>query len=552
MGTSLLESLLPADVGLRIDAVALESSTIVVEATTTSTDAPCPRCHHHSTTRHCRYRRHLRDQPCRGWPLRLTLSAWKYVCPRPGCPQRLFCERLTGLARARARTTTDLDHAHRSLGLALGGEAGARLAAVLSIPTSPDTILRRVTSTPDPPPAPPRYVGIDDWATRKGHTYGTILIDLERRCVVDLLPGRDGEALRAWLAANPQVEVITRDRWPAYIRAATEAAPQAKQVADRFHLLMNVREAVEKILSRVTSDIRAANAAVNASAADPPAAAPAAPPSPATPDTNGNPPTATEQRRAGKRQAREERFRRVKELTAEGRSVRQIARRLRMSRGAVLRYRRLETCPDWRPGRTAATAVDPFAAFIADWVAAGNRNSADLYRELKGKGFTGGYDAARRYLNRRIGGTGRPGRRDTSPPVTPAERTPPSARKLSFRVANPKPDSHSGRVLAAVRERNLGVHAALEAAEELMAMIRKTSATPLADWLAKAVALGDRDLVNLAASLRSDASAVQAALTEVWSNGQVEGQVGRLKGIKRQMYGRAGMALLRVRARHRG
>jgi transposase len=550
MGDSLLESLLPADVGLRIDAVALDSSTIVVEATTTSTDAPCPRCQHHSTTRYCRYRRRLRDQPCRGRMLRLTLSAWKYLCPRPACPQRLFCERLTGLARTQARTTTDLDHAHRSIGLALGGEAGARLAAVLSIPTSPDTILRRVKSTPDQPAPPPRYVGIDDWATRKGHTYGTILIDLERRCVIDLLPGRDGEGLKAWLAANPQVEVVTRDRWPAYIQAATEAAPQAKQVADRFHLLMNVREAVEKILSRVPSDIRAANAAVNAPP-DPVTTPPAEAPAPATADTDAKPPTATEQRRAGKRREREERFRRVKELTADGQSVRQIARRLRMSHGAVLRYRRLEACPDWRPGRTAATAVDPFAAFVAAWVAAGNRNSADLFRKLKVQGFRGGYDAARRYLNRLIGSTGRPGRRDANAPVSPAERTPPSARKLSFRVTNPKPDSHSARVLAALRERSPAVHAALETAEELMAMIRRTKATTLAEWLAKAVAVGDRDLLNLAASLRSDAAAVQAALTEGWSNGQVEGQVGRLKGIKRQMYGRAGMTLLRARVRYR-
>jgi transposase len=185
-------------------------------------------------------------------------------------------------------------------------------------------------------------------------------------------------------------------------------------------------------------------------------------------------------------------------------------------------------------------------------VAVGNRNSADLFRELKAKGFIGGYDAARRYLNRLIGSTGRPGRRDADAPVTPSERTPPSVRKLSFRVANPKPDSHSARVLRTLRERNPAVHAALGAAEELMAMIRKTSATTLADWLAKAVALGDRDLVNLAASLRSDAAAVQAALTEAWSNGQVEGQVGRLKGIKRQMYGRAGMTLLRARVRYRG
>ena len=185
-------------------------------------------------------------------------------------------------------------------------------------------------------------------------------------------------------------------------------------------------------------------------------------------------------------------------------------------------------------------------------MAAGHRTSADLFRELKAKGFTGGYDAARRYLNRLIGSRGRPGRRDANAPVTPAERTPPSARKLSFRVANPKPDGHSARVLVALRERNPAVHAELETAEERMAMIRKKSATTLADWLAKAVALGDRDLVNLAASLRSDAAAVQAALTEGWSNGQVEGQVGRLKGIKRQMFGRAGMKLLRARVRHKG
>jgi transposase len=545
MDAAFLQSLLPADAGVRITDIAIDPAAVEVRLATTGEAASCPQCRSVATTVHGRYRRTLRDRPCLGLPVRLLVTARKFVCRRADCPRQVFCERLPGLTDPHAHTTGELADAHRSIGLALGGEPGARLAAELGLPTSPDTILRRVKNAPDEPAPQPRYVGIDDWATRKGHTYGTILIDLERGTVIDLLPGRDGEALRAWLAANPQVEVVTRDRWPAYIQAATEAAPKAKQVADRFHLLMNVREAVEKILSRVGPDIRAANAAVNA---------PAGPPTPVppAPEPDARTPTATEQRRAGKRQAREERFRRVKELTAERLSVRRIARRLRMSRGAALRYQRLDRCPDWQPGRTKATAVDPFAAFIADWVAAGNRNSADLFRELKAKGFTGGYDAARRYLNRLIGSTGRPGRRDTSAPVTPAERTPPSARKLSFRVANPKPDSHSARVLAALRERNPAVHAALETAEELMAMIRRTKATTLTDWLAKVAALGDRDLVNLAASLRSDAAAVQAALTEAWRTGQVEGQVGRLKGIKRQMYGRAGMTLLRARVRHKG
>lgn len=543
MDAAFLQSLLPADAGVRITALTVDSDGVTVALATTGDTSACPQCRSASTAVHARYRRSLIDRPCLGLPVVYAVTVRKFVCRRRDCPQRVFCERLPELTAPHARTTGELADSHRQIGLALGGEAGARLAVQLSVPTSPDTLLRRVKDAPDEPTPRPRYVGLDDWAIRKGHTYGTILIDLERGTVIDLLPGRDGEALKAWLAANPQVEVITRDRWPAYIQAATPAAPQAKQVADRFHLLVNVREAVEKILSRVTPDIRAANTAVSTPSGDPSAPAP-------SPIEKPN--TAMEQRRQAKRQSRAERFRRAKELTAAGVSIREIARRLRMGRGAVLRYQRLERCPDWRPGRTGATSVDAFAGFIAEWAAAGNRNSKELHRELKGKGFTGGYDAARRYLNRLIGSTGRPGKRDPNATPTPADRTPPSARKLSFRVANPKPDSHSARVLCELRERNPAVHGALGLAEELMGMIRRTTATPLADWLAKASALGDRDLANLASSLGSDAAAIQAALNESWSNGPVEGQVNRLKCIKRQMYGRAGMKLLRARVRHKG
>jgi transposase len=552
MDAAFLQSLLPADAGVRITALTIEPAGVTVALATTATTAACPHCGTASATVHARYHRTVRDRPCLGWPVRLLVTALKFLCRRRECPRRVFCERLPDLTAPHARTTGELADVHRQIGLALGGEAGARLAATLSVPTSPDTLLRRVKDAPDAPTPPPRYVGLDDWAIRKGHTYGTILIDLERGAVIDMLPGRDGEAVKAWLAANPQVEVITRDRWPAYIQAATTAAPQAKQVADRFHLLMNVREAVEKVLSRVGPDLRAANAAVNAPSGDTPATAPVAPQAPPAAAAEAKPLTATEERRVGKRQAREERFRRVKELTAEGLSLRQIARRLRMSHGAVLRYQRLERCPDWRPGRAGASSVDAFAGFIADWVAAGNRNSKDLHRALRGKGFTGGYDAPRRYLNRLLGSTGRPGKRDPNATPTPADRTPPSARKLSFRVANPKPDSHSARVLGALRERNPAVHGALELAEELMAMIRQTKPTPLSDWVAKVAASGDRDLRNLARSLGADAAAVQAALSEPWSNGPVEGQVNRLKAIKRTMYGRAGMKLLRARVRHKG
>src|SRR5262249_30716511 len=147
-------------------------------------------------------------------------------CRQPDCLQAIFCERLPGLLRAHARSTTRLSDAHRSIGFALGGEAGSRLAKHLDMPTSPDTLLRRVQQSEYEPSPPLRVIGVDDWALRKGHCYGTILIDLERGRVIDLLPGRDGVALKAWLQDHPGVEVISRDRWASYIEAATEGAPQ--------------------------------------------------------------------------------------------------------------------------------------------------------------------------------------------------------------------------------------------------------------------------------------------------------------------------------------
>jgi len=240
----------------------------------------------------------------------------------------------------------------------------------------------------------------------------------------------------------------------------------------------------------------------------------------------------------------------VKELLAEGVSCREVARRLGSDVEVVLRYRRVDRGPDWSPGRPTATALDPFAAVIAEWVASGNRTITDVYRALMGEGYTGGYDAVRRYRIRLIGSSDRPRRRDAS--TRPPGRKAPSARRLSFRVVNPKEDRHSARVLKHLRERNAAVHAAVGAAEELMAMVRRRQATTLVDWAAKVVALGDPDLRNLAGSLLTDAAAVRAAMTEPRSNGQVEGQGGRRKGIKRQMFGRAGMKLLRARVRHKG
>jgi transposase len=244
--------------------------------TSTATSSACPRCGTPSDRVHSHYRRTVADLPCHDHPVALRLLVRRFRCINPGCPQAIFCERVPKLLDAHARTTARLTDAHRAIGFALGGEAGARLADHLDMPTSPDTLLRRVKGAPDEPVPLPRYLGVDDWAVRKGQRYGTILIDLERGRVIDILPGRDGSALAAWLKEHPGVEVITRDRWSAYAQAASDGAPQALQVADRWHLLKNLREAVQRLLERHAAEVRAA---LQEAPAEPAAAAPAAGPS---------------------------------------------------------------------------------------------------------------------------------------------------------------------------------------------------------------------------------------------------------------------------------
>jgi transposase len=190
--------------GLRLDDLVLTPNTAVALLSATAASAPCPRCGTPSNRVHSRYRRTTADLPCQGRPVALRLVVRRFRCIQPGCPQAIFCERLPALLDARARATARLTDAHRALGFALGGEAGSRLAERLDMPTSPDTLLRRVKGYPDEPAPPPRYVGIDDWAFRKGQRYGTVVVDLQRGRVITSGPPR------------PPRPAVTRSRRPTW------------------------------------------------------------------------------------------------------------------------------------------------------------------------------------------------------------------------------------------------------------------------------------------------------------------------------------------------
>ena len=476
--------------------------------------------------------------------------------PAVRLPRRIFAERLPGFAAPWARTTDRLRQTQTDIGSSLGGEAGARLAARMAITTSPDTLLRRVKRLKNEPAEPPRVVGIDDWAWRKGQRYGTIVVDLERSDVIDLLPDRDAETVAAWLKAHPGVEVVSRDRSATYAQAATEGASQAEQVADRWHLLKNLREAVERVLERHSAIVDAALKATETptepacDAAVPETGAATSPvePSPPRPPSEPLPESPRLQAEQSKRQKRIDRFEQVHELHQRGHSAARIARELGLSRRSVFRYLRRETCPAWGLGGSRRSRLDGYREWIDARLAEGfieRRRLAPavdrtrLQRvvrqrlRVRHEAARRSREAARAAQRGRAAGPGTGRRRGSSPSSGPAER-----RNGSLPNRRGSTPSAPGAIELA---------AALDLADGFAELIRKQSPETLGEWLARGEASSDPDLRRFAEGIRRDEAAVQAAVTETWSNGPVEGHVNRLKTIKRQMYGRAGFVLLRAR-----
>lgn len=262
---TVITELLPSTHELRLTEVTVDDTSVRLQHTATAPTACCPCCMMPSSAVHSRYQRYLTDLPWGTRPVRLHLTVRKFVCRNAACVRRIFTERLPDLVAAYARKTQRLVAVLQAIGLALGGQAGARLAARLQLSASPPTLLRLAQAAPVPCPSTLQAVGVDEWAWRRGHRYGTILVDLGTHRVVDLTPDRSAATVAAWLAQHPSITVIGRDRSPLYADGIRQGAPDAVQVVDRFHLVQNLREAVEAFLVTQRPVLQAA--AVRTSAA---------------------------------------------------------------------------------------------------------------------------------------------------------------------------------------------------------------------------------------------------------------------------------------------
>jgi transposase len=532
---------------VQLERLVVSANAVEIVLQTVSATALCPCCGKPSERVHSRYLRTLTDLPVQGRQVRLQIQVRRLFCCNADCLRKVFAERLPELADPHARTTLRLRDAHRDIAFALGGEAGARLANQLRMPTSPDTLLRRIRTAPSPAAVPIRVLGVDDWALRKGQRYGTILCDLERGRPVDLLPERSAEALRTWLHRHPGVQIISRDRADDYIKGATEGAPEALQVADRWHLLRNLSEALGRVVDRqrsaVGEAVRVANQALS------PLNKTELPEEPAqTPAARPVRQTSHRQRQEQRRSHRLERYQQVKELRRQGINQKEIARRLGIHRGTVRRFVRAAVFPE-RAGRSSYRRVRPFTAYLRRRWDEDCRNAARLAKELAAQGFTGSYYQVRRQLAcwRRQGADAFFSEQPESMP----QRL--SARRVTWLLLRPEAELKEveQRFRWCLEERSPELTGAADLAREFGKMLRERRHEDWENWSEKAQAPdAAKELRTFAQGLMADEAAVRAAMQLPWSNGPVEGQVNRLKTIKRQMYGRANFDLLRKRVLH--
>jgi len=505
----------------------------------------------------------------------------------------VFAERLPDLVQPWARVSNRLLEEVKALGLSASAEVNERLAPRLGMKVKAPTLLRYLRTIPPPPKTPVRVLGIDDFAMRRADSYGTLLVNIETSKPLDLLPDRTSEAVLPWLATHPEIEVVSRDRASAYADAVKRALPHAIQVADRYHLIQNLREHLQEFLDRKRTSLpfvedtplRGGPASCTGSVGPPgplpPPEAPLASSEGARVGVADNPlntfqperpvePVETkveissltyaERKKQISRDKRYARYEEVMALHRAGMGQRAMARSLRVSRKVV---RRFVTSPGF-PERAEGTGqracskskLAPYLPYLRERWASGAHNGSRLFREIKERGYTG----SRALLGRMIAQwrTELPPKPRQGKPRKPrlaAQR--PGQRRLSSRSASFLMILSPEKLTALQRQQMEQMYQGSEelrlvylVSQEFVTLLKEHQAEALDGWLKQAKECHVSELTSFVNGIRRDYAAVRAAFSLPWSNGITEGHVNRLKFLKRQMFGRAHLDLLRVKVLH--
>jgi transposase len=542
---------------LHVDQISFDGDLVTVHASAGGPAAECPLaecplCEGPSRRLHGSYTRTLADLPWCGAPVRLRVRVRKYFCDEPTCERKIFAERLEEVTRPFARGTDRRREALEWIAFALGGEAGARLARELGLLVSPDTLLNSIRQSFSPSAEDVRVVGVDDFGFRRGNAPGTILVDLERHRVVDLFEGHSAESIARWLGQHPGVEVVGRDRSNVCREGVNAGAPDALQVADRWHLLRSLALGLEEFLLHKRPALGRAAAPRTDKGEEL---------LPGSIDEDvltlavrlGRPYGSVEGPAQKRHERLVERWKEIRRLHLAGASVKDIAEWVGTSQSTVYRYRELSEPPP-RPGyKRRASVLDPYLPYLVKRWNEGSRSAKRLHAEIREMGYRHSVDTVNRLLS---------SFRHTE---QQGEKLPLAPRAKRGSIAGASPTAKNVAALFMRREEMLNEEqkeylerlcasdAALAAARRLTQefakmVVRNLEGEKLDRWLEEAETSGASVMKKFATGLKKDLPAVRAGLTEEWSNGPVEGFITKLKLIKRQGYGRANFDLLRARA----
>jgi transposase len=524
--------LFPQLEGVHVEGIERAAGRVVITAAAVEREGCCPGCGTSSARVHSRYRRRVADAPIGGTPVAITLGVRRLFCDAPGCPKRTFAEQIPGLTCRYARRSVGLGRMLAAVGLALAGRAAARLGARLGLVVSRSTLLRMIRGLPDPPVGTVSVLGVDDFALRRGQVYGTVLIDMDTHRPVDLLPDREADTLAGWLREHPGVRVVCRDRAGAYAEGAATGAPDAAQVADRWHLWHNLAEHTEKTVARHRG-----------CRAQPPAEDRP----PAEPDARPDLRELAEQAALDRREASalavrtRERYAAVQALREQGKGIKTIMRELGLAKETVRRFARAGSVEDLlataRDGRSSI--LDEFKPYLHHRFNLGHTNGSQLFTEIRDQGYRGSLGTVLGYLRpfRALG---------AAPPAVPP---PPTVRAVTGAILRhpDRRDADDQLMVKQVRAQCPHLDALADHITGFAEMMVGRHGERLDSWIAGVEADDQPDLHRFVNGLRRDEAAVRNGLTLAHSSGAVEGGVNRIKMIKRQMYGRAGFDLLRKR-----
>ena len=540
--------LLPPDDHITFQSLIIEEPRLILVVAMISTHSPCPECSQPTHRIHGHYRRTLADLPWATAPIELRVIVRRFRCCTDTCPSKTFTERLPTVAPLYARTTTRLATTQANTGMVLGGAAGARHLSRHGLPGSRNTLLRRVRSVPLPEGPEPEIIGIDDWAWRKGNRDGTIIVDLQRGCPIDVLEDRAAETVATWLQSHPNVTIVARDRAEAYAAGIRQGAPEATQVADRFHLLKNVAAALQEVFNGHHREI---DQLTHVPPHEPHAQDDDSATAPTGPLVAM---TKAQQQIVHNRAKRVAEYEQAHTLRQQGWTLQAISTYLGRHQRTIKTSLEASTLPARPPRRRPPSILDPYKAYLHERWQAGCQSVLELYHEMQAQGFAGKYSIVAAYVSRLRPPQGRiiRPRRSASPativevdkPLTPSRAT----WLVMRREAKRHDDDKQQR--ARLQSQEGAIAEAITLTQDFAELVRQRQPGQLATWLERATASGLQAFKSFAHGLRADYDAVKAGVTLAWSTGPVEGQINRLKMLKRQMYGRAGIGLLRQRVRH--